>query len=77
MERHQLDMTVPMTPDRANFAGKVHGSAPLHLLDRIAFSFAFPCASRYTGAFAVTLSVDHEDQAAKGCPESDERGGDA
>lgn len=73
MERHQLGMTVPMTPDRANFAGKVHGSAPLHLLDRIVFS----CASRYAAAFAVTLSVDHEDQAAKGCPESDERGGDA
>lgn len=54
MERHQLEMTVLMTPDMANFSGKVHGGALLNLLDRVAFS----CASRYSGAYAVTLSVD-------------------
>ncbi|MGY6251033.1 acyl-CoA thioesterase [Bosea thiooxidans] len=47
-------MTVLMTPDMANFSGKVHGGALLNLLDRVAFS----CASRYSGAYAVTLSVD-------------------
>jgi acyl-CoA hydrolase len=54
LERHQLEMTVLMTPDMANFSGKVHGGALLNLLDRVAFS----CASRYSGAYAVTLSVD-------------------
>jgi acyl-CoA hydrolase len=49
-----LEMTVLMTPDLANFSGKVHGGALLNLLDRVAFS----CASRYSGCYAVTLSVD-------------------
>ncbi|KQS83211.1 MULTISPECIES: acyl-CoA thioesterase [unclassified Rhizobium] len=51
--RH-LEMTVLMTPDMANFSGKVHGGALLNLLDRVAFS----CASRYSKQYAVTLSVD-------------------
>lgn len=50
----RLDMTVLMTPDMANFSGKVHGGALLNLLDRVAFS----CASRYSQQYAVTLSVD-------------------
>jgi acyl-CoA hydrolase len=49
-----LDMTVLMTPDMANFSGKVHGGALLNLLDRVAFS----CASRFSQQYAVTLSVD-------------------
>ena len=49
-----LEMTVLMTPDMANFSGKVHGGALLSELDRIAFS----CASRYSGLYCVTLSVD-------------------
>ena len=49
-----LEMTVLMTPDMANFSGKVHGGALLNLLDRVAFS----CASRYSQRYAVTLSVD-------------------
>lgn len=50
----RLEMTVLMTPDMANFSGKVHGGALLNLLDRVAFS----CASRYSKQYAVTLSVD-------------------
>lgn len=50
----QLEMVVLMTPDMANFSGKVHGGALLNLLDRVAFS----CASRYSQQYAVTLSVD-------------------
>ena len=50
----RLEMTVLMTPDMANFSGKVHGGALLNLLDRVAFS----CASRYSQQYAVTLSVD-------------------
>lgn len=49
-----LEMTVLMTPDMANFSGKVHGGALLNLLDRVAFS----CASRFSKQYAVTLSVD-------------------
>ena len=54
LPKHQLSMTVLMTPDMANFSGKVHGGALLKQLDQVAFA----CASRYAGAYAVTLSVD-------------------
>lgn len=54
MDHRRLEMTVLMTPDLANFSGKVHGGALLNLLDRVAFSLA----SRYSGRYAVTLSVD-------------------
>lgn len=50
----RVEMVVLMTPDMANFSGKVHGGALLNLLDRVAFS----CASRYSKQYAVTLSVD-------------------
>ncbi len=40
---HQLSMTVLMTPDTANFSGKVHGGTILKLLDQVAYA----CASRY------------------------------
>ena len=51
---HQLSMTVLMTPDTANFSGKVHGGVILKLLDQVAYA----CASRYSGNYVVTLSVD-------------------
>jgi acyl-CoA hydrolase len=51
---HQLTMSVLMTPDMANFSGKVHGGAVLKLLDQVAYA----CASRYAGCYVVTLSVD-------------------
>ena len=51
---HQLTMTVLMTPDQANFSGKVHGGTILKLLDQVAYA----CASRYAGRYVVTLSVD-------------------
>ncbi len=54
MPAHQLTMTVLMTPDTANFAGKVHGGTILKLLDQVAYA----CASRYAGRYVVTLSVD-------------------
>ncbi len=52
--RHQLHMTVLMTPDMANFSGNVHGGTILKLLDQVAYA----CASRYAGCYVVTLSVD-------------------
>ncbi|MGR2739918.1 acyl-CoA thioesterase [Billgrantia sp. Q4P2] len=52
--QHELIMTVLMTPDMANFSGKVHGGAILKKLDEVAYA----CASRYSGHYVVTLSVD-------------------
>ncbi|WP_017429578.1 acyl-CoA thioesterase [Vreelandella jeotgali] len=53
-DQHELSMTVLMTPDMANFSGKVHGGAILKKLDEVAYA----CASRYSGHYVVTLSVD-------------------
>jgi acyl-CoA hydrolase len=48
-------MTLLMTPDKANFSGtNVHGGEILKMLDHVAYA----CAARYTGNYAVTLSVD-------------------
>ena len=49
-----LHMTILMTPDMANFSGKVHGGAILKLLDQVAFA----CAARYCKNYVVTLSLD-------------------
>lgn len=54
LPNHQLTMTVLMTPDMANFSGNVHGGTILKLLDQAAYA----CASRYSGSYVVTLSVD-------------------
>lgn len=51
---HALEMTLLMTPDKANFGGKVHGGQMLKTLDEV----AFVCASRYSSRYVVTLSVD-------------------
>ena len=53
-DARRLTMAVLMTPDLANFSGKVHGGAILRLLDQVAYS----CASRYARTYVVTLSVD-------------------
>ena len=50
----RLSMTVLMTPETANFSGKVHGGHVLKLLDQVAYA----CATRYCGHYAVTLAVD-------------------
>lgn len=52
--QHQLTMSVLMTPNFANFNGNVHGGDLLRLLDQVAYA----CASRYSGEYVVTLSVD-------------------
>jgi acyl-CoA hydrolase len=54
VQNHQLEMTVLMTPDMANFSGNVHGGTLLKMLDQAAYA----CASRYAGRYVVTLSVD-------------------
>lgn len=52
--QHELQMSVLMMPDMANFSGNVHGGDLLKLLDQVAYA----CAGRYSGYYCVTLSVD-------------------
>lgn len=54
IEEECIIMAEIMTPDMANFHGNVHGGHILKLLDRVAYA----CASRYSGKYIVTLSVD-------------------
>ncbi len=53
-DNRSIVMAEVMTPDMANFHGNVHGGHILKLLDRVAYA----CASRYSGKYIVTLSVD-------------------
>lgn len=46
-----------MLPSHSNFSGKIHGGYILSLLDQIAFA----CASKYSGFYCVTASVDTVD----------------
>ena len=46
-----------MLPSHTNFSGKIHGGYILSLLDQIAFA----CASKYSGFYCVTASVDTVD----------------
>ncbi|MGY5848422.1 acyl-CoA thioesterase [Salegentibacter sp. HM20] len=46
-----------MLPSHSNFNGKIHGGYILSLLDQIAFA----CASKHSGAYCVTASVDTVD----------------
>lgn len=53
-DRRSLVMSEIMTPEKANFAGNIHGGYLLQLLDKVAYA----CAARYCGHYVVTLSVD-------------------
>jgi uncharacterized protein (TIGR00369 family) len=46
-----------MLPSHANFSGKIHGGYILMLMDQIAFA----SASKYSGTYCVTASVDTVD----------------
>ncbi|QTV05537.1 acyl-CoA thioesterase [Faecalibacter bovis] len=46
-----------MLPSHSNFSGKIHGGYLLSLMDQIAFA----CASKYSGKYCVTASVDRVD----------------
>ncbi|WP_306353912.1 acyl-CoA thioesterase [Flavobacterium sp. '19STA2R22 D10 B1'] len=46
-----------MLPSHSNFSGKIHGGYILSLMDQIAFA----CASKYSGTYCVTASVDTVD----------------
>lgn len=53
------DITISqlMLPSHTNFSGKIHGGFILSLLDQIAFA----CASKFSGNYCVTASVDTVD----------------
>ena len=47
-------MSELMLPSYTNFGGKIHGGYILGLMDQIAFA----CASKHSGSYCVTASVD-------------------
>lgn len=50
-------MTQLMLPSHSNFSGKIHGGYVLNLMDQIAFA----CASKHSGHYCVTASVNKVD----------------
>lgn len=53
----QVTITELMTPDKANFGGKIHGGHLLSLLDKA----AYVCAGKHAEGYCVTISVDTVD----------------
>lgn len=53
----RISISELMLPSHANFSGKIHGGYILNLMDQIAFA----CASKHSGAYCVTASVDTVD----------------
>ena len=53
----QLEITELMLPSHSNFSGKIHGGHVLNLMDQIAFA----CASKHSGNYCVTASVNKVD----------------
>ena len=50
-------ITELMIPSYANFGGKIHGGIILSLIDKVAYA----CASKHSGMYCVTVSVDDVD----------------
>jgi uncharacterized protein (TIGR00369 family) len=57
VEESQVSMSLLMTPEHSNFSGKIHGGYILNLMDQIAFL----CASKHSGNYCVTASVNRVD----------------
>jgi len=57
VEETQITISELMLPSHSNFSGKIHGGYILSLLDQIAFA----CASKFSGCYCVTASVDTVD----------------
>lgn len=53
----QVRMTQLMLPSYSNFSGKIHGGYILNLMDQVAFA----CASKHSGHYCVTASVNRVD----------------
>ncbi|MCB4808787.1 acyl-CoA thioesterase [Tamlana sp. 62-3] len=57
IEDSQVSITELMLPSHSNFSGKIHGGHILNLMDQIAFA----CASKHSGHYCVTASVNRVD----------------
>ncbi|WP_028891116.1 acyl-CoA thioesterase [Tenacibaculum sp. 47A_GOM-205m] len=57
IEDTRISISELMLPSHANFSGKIHGGYILKLMDQIAFA----CASKHSGTYCVTASVDTVD----------------
>lgn len=57
IEDSQITFTELMLPSHSNFSGKIHGGYILSLMDQIAFA----CASKHSGNYCVTASVNKVD----------------
>ncbi len=57
VEASQVIITELMLPSHSNFGGKIHGGYILGLMDQIAFA----CASKHSGHYCVTASVNRVD----------------
>jgi uncharacterized protein (TIGR00369 family) len=57
VESSDITISELMLPSHTNFSGKIHGGYILSLLDQIAFA----CASKFSGNYCVTASVDTVD----------------
>ncbi len=53
----QVVLSQLMLPSHSNFSGKIHGGYILNLMDQVAFA----CASKHSGNYCVTASVDKVD----------------
>ena len=54
VEESQITISDLMLPSYSNFGGKIHGGHILNLMDQVAFA----CASRHSGYYCVTASVN-------------------
>lgn len=54
IEESTIQFSELMLPSNTNFGGKIHGGYVLKLMDQIAFA----CASKHSGSYCVTASVD-------------------
>ena len=57
IKESQVSLTQLMLPSNSNFSGKIHGGFILGLMDQIAFA----CASKHSGHYCVTASVNKVD----------------
>jgi uncharacterized protein (TIGR00369 family) len=54
VKESHIQISELMLPSYKNFGGKIHGGYILSLMDQIAFA----CASKHSGSYCVTASVD-------------------
>ena len=56
-EQSQITLSQLMLPSHSNFSGKIHGGHILNFTDQVVFT----CASKHSGNYCVTESVNRVD----------------